>query len=235
MWYHSWGQVNLLRSVSLPSHPDLLAEKLQTRSILTLHLVSFQGVRSEVHENLWPILKADSWQVEGKTGAGSYFLPLGPNVKPLASFDEAPLLSYSVALGKNQSVLGLTSAPFGFGGIEPYLEENTSILMEATGMEKTGTDPEGHVVLRLPGLGWDSEAPDWAAGYSLIKRAIDALEPSMDGLRDTASQALEAHLKQWPIEGENRTVTINLQLPEFPKHLGQRPPQKSFWQRLFGD
>ena len=29
-----------------PSHPDLLAEKLQTRSILTLHLVSFQGVRS---------------------------------------------------------------------------------------------------------------------------------------------------------------------------------------------
>ena len=34
------------RSVSLPSHPDLLAEKLQTRSILTLHLVSFQGVRS---------------------------------------------------------------------------------------------------------------------------------------------------------------------------------------------
>ena len=33
-------------SVSLPSHPDLLAEKLQTRSILTLHLVSFQGVRS---------------------------------------------------------------------------------------------------------------------------------------------------------------------------------------------
>ena len=30
----------------LPSHPDLLAEKLQTRSILTLHLVSFQGVRS---------------------------------------------------------------------------------------------------------------------------------------------------------------------------------------------
>ena len=30
-------------SVSLPSHPDLLAEKLQTRSILTLHLVSFQG------------------------------------------------------------------------------------------------------------------------------------------------------------------------------------------------
>ena len=38
---------DLLRSVSLPSHPDLLAEKLQTRSILTLHLVSFQGVRSE--------------------------------------------------------------------------------------------------------------------------------------------------------------------------------------------
>ena len=37
---------DLLRSVSLPSHPDLLAEKLQTRSILTLHLVSFQGVRS---------------------------------------------------------------------------------------------------------------------------------------------------------------------------------------------
>ena len=33
----------LLRSVSLPSHPDLLAEKLQTRSTLTLHLVSFQG------------------------------------------------------------------------------------------------------------------------------------------------------------------------------------------------
>ena len=33
-------------SVSLPSHPDLLAEKLQTSSILTLHLVSFQGVRS---------------------------------------------------------------------------------------------------------------------------------------------------------------------------------------------
>ena len=32
--------------MSLPSHPDLLAEKLQTRSILTLHLVSFQGVRS---------------------------------------------------------------------------------------------------------------------------------------------------------------------------------------------
>ena len=31
-----------------PSHPDLLAEKLQTRSILTLHLVSFQGVRSTV-------------------------------------------------------------------------------------------------------------------------------------------------------------------------------------------
>ena len=38
---------DLLRSVSLPSHPDLLAEKLQTRSILTLHLVSLQGVRSE--------------------------------------------------------------------------------------------------------------------------------------------------------------------------------------------
>ena len=37
---------DLLRSVSLPSHPHLLAEKLQTRSILTLHLVSFQGVRS---------------------------------------------------------------------------------------------------------------------------------------------------------------------------------------------
>ena len=37
---------DLLRSVSLPSHPDLLAEKLQTRSIVTLHLVSFQGVRS---------------------------------------------------------------------------------------------------------------------------------------------------------------------------------------------
>ena len=37
---------DLLRSVSLPSHPDLLAEKLQTRSILTLLLVSFQGVRS---------------------------------------------------------------------------------------------------------------------------------------------------------------------------------------------
>ena len=37
---------DLLRSVSLPSHPDLLAEKLQTSSILTLHLVSFQGVRS---------------------------------------------------------------------------------------------------------------------------------------------------------------------------------------------
>ena len=37
---------DLPRSVSLPSHPDLLAEKLQTRSILTLHLVSFQGVRS---------------------------------------------------------------------------------------------------------------------------------------------------------------------------------------------
>ena len=37
---------DLLRSVSLPSHPDLLAEKLQTRSILTLHLASFQGVRS---------------------------------------------------------------------------------------------------------------------------------------------------------------------------------------------
>ena len=37
---------DLLRSVSLPSHPDLLAVKLQTRSILTLHLVSFQGVRS---------------------------------------------------------------------------------------------------------------------------------------------------------------------------------------------
>ena len=37
---------DLLRSVSLPSHPDLLAEKLQTRSILTLHLVSFQGVTS---------------------------------------------------------------------------------------------------------------------------------------------------------------------------------------------
>ena len=37
---------DLLRSGSLPSHPDLLAEKLQTRSILTLHLVSFQGVRS---------------------------------------------------------------------------------------------------------------------------------------------------------------------------------------------
>ena len=37
---------DLLRSVSLPSHPDLLAEKLQTRSILTLHLVSFQRVRS---------------------------------------------------------------------------------------------------------------------------------------------------------------------------------------------
>ena len=33
--------------MSLPSHPDLLAEKLQIRSILTLHLVSFQGVRSE--------------------------------------------------------------------------------------------------------------------------------------------------------------------------------------------
>ena len=33
--------------MSLPSHPDLLAEKLQTRSILTLHLVSFQGVRSD--------------------------------------------------------------------------------------------------------------------------------------------------------------------------------------------
>ena len=33
--------------MSLPSLPDLLAEKLQTRSILTLHLVSFQGVRSE--------------------------------------------------------------------------------------------------------------------------------------------------------------------------------------------
>ena len=39
---------DLLRSVSLPSHPDLLAEKLQTRSILTLHLVSFQGVRSSL-------------------------------------------------------------------------------------------------------------------------------------------------------------------------------------------
>ena len=39
---------DLLRSVSLPSHLDLLAEKLQTRSILTLHLVSFQGVRSNV-------------------------------------------------------------------------------------------------------------------------------------------------------------------------------------------
>ena len=37
---------DLLRSVSLPSHPHLLAEKLQTSSILTLHLVSFQGVRS---------------------------------------------------------------------------------------------------------------------------------------------------------------------------------------------
>ena len=37
---------DLLRSGSLPSHPDLLAEKLQTRSILTLHLVSFQRVRS---------------------------------------------------------------------------------------------------------------------------------------------------------------------------------------------
>ena len=30
------------------SHPDLLAEKLQTRSIQTLHLVSFQGVRSSL-------------------------------------------------------------------------------------------------------------------------------------------------------------------------------------------
>ena len=31
--------------------PDLLAEKLQTRSILTLHLVSFQGVRSPCRSN----------------------------------------------------------------------------------------------------------------------------------------------------------------------------------------
>ena len=42
----------LLRSVSLPSHPDLLAEKLQTRSILTLHLVSFQGVRSPIRAGI---------------------------------------------------------------------------------------------------------------------------------------------------------------------------------------
>ena len=41
-----WLDDDLLRSVSLPSDPDLLAEKLQTRLILTLHLVSFQGVRS---------------------------------------------------------------------------------------------------------------------------------------------------------------------------------------------
>ena len=50
---------DLLRSVSLPSHPDLLAEKLQTRSILTLHLVSFQGVRSTFPRSvLAPILLA---------------------------------------------------------------------------------------------------------------------------------------------------------------------------------
>ena len=48
---------DLLRSVSLPSHPDLLAEKLQTSSILILLLVSFQGVRSIGYDQLW-MLKA---------------------------------------------------------------------------------------------------------------------------------------------------------------------------------
>ena len=50
---------DLLRSVSLPSHPDLLAEKLQTRSILTLHLVSFQGVRSM--DRPWCVTSPDAW------------------------------------------------------------------------------------------------------------------------------------------------------------------------------
>ena len=53
---------DLLRSVSLPSYPDLLAEKLQTRSILTLHLVSFQGVRSRNPNAI--SVAASNWQDE---------------------------------------------------------------------------------------------------------------------------------------------------------------------------
>ena len=67
---------DLLRSVSLPSHPDLLAEKLQTRSILTLHLVSFQGVRSIDDTRIelaWnaPDLSGLVWP-EHRPGAGIY-------------------------------------------------------------------------------------------------------------------------------------------------------------------
>ena len=259
-----------------------------------------------VHENLWPILKADSWKVGEKRkdvsgefmtigGPGShYVLPAGPSVKTLIG--ELPLVQYSIGFRRREAELRLSVGTLNFRGVTAYLKENASILMEAMGIvvddvlwssdEPTGhwhaydstrrrslcglvmhtaaselrerpppprrcgkcqrtvtrmrmmrPEPESHVVLGLPGLGWDSEAPDWAGGYSLIKKAIDALEPSIGRLRNSASQHHAEQLEKWPhIGGEDRTNrTVTIKLPEIiPELFEQRAPRKSFWQRLFG-
>lgn len=131
----------------------------------------------------------------------------------------------SIRSRTTRSILRLENAPFEFEGIEPYLEENASILMEAT-----GTEPKDRDVLRLPGRGYDAEEHDGAAAHSLIKRAIDALEPSISGLRESASQSLRAHLEKWPIEDGDRTVTAVIRIED----LMTAKEKKSLWQRLFG-
>lgn len=177
--------------------------------------------RMSLHEDLWPILEAASWQMSPGTKGSGYFLALGPDVRISVFFDEFPLLSYSVTVNKKQSVLRLISPIM---QCEGYLEENASILLQA--IDRV---PAGNVVLRLPGQGWDGEAHDWAASFGLIKRAIAALEPSMSSLLDDASQSLQAHLEKFPLDDETATVegmTITI--------IGQSQPRKSFWQRLFG-
>ena len=57
--------------LTAPTHPDLLAEKLQTRSILTLHLVSFQGIRS------YPSVVGWTSRIETSGPRGSRWSPLG--------------------------------------------------------------------------------------------------------------------------------------------------------------
>ncbi|MDO8731661.1 MAG: hypothetical protein Q7L55_03690 [Actinomycetota bacterium] len=143
--------------------------------------------RTALHDNLWPMLEAESWQV-GEKGR-HYFLQLGPNVKVHAEWEAQPLLSYSIQIHRKQCLLRLIHPRQGFSllRIEPYLRENASVLVGAT-----GRGPEGDVVLRLPGHGLDEDMPDWAVGLGLIKRAIAALEPTISGLLEDASKRLQA-------------------------------------------
>jgi hypothetical protein len=171
--------------------------------------------RAALHASLWPILKAEGWEIEPGMIDSKYVLPLGPNVRIHQFVDERPLLYYAIHIHKGHCVLRLLDALQHLfrGKVAGCVQKNTSVINGIT-----GRDPKDDIVLRLPRHGWAGESHDWATSLDLMNKVVEALEPSVFTLSEEAASVLGRHLAEWPVE----QPTTN-------------KPRGGFFRRIFGD